>query len=116
MQSESYNILHGITNQYIDCKPKENCTSSYQQKICEESAQQLFPNCHKKLIVSVTNKETVTHYPLTAILTVKDHNYIGVNVNTVNGRVDFIGPYDANFVLNGRLPQNVDCTTFNRFN
>lgn len=109
LQSESYNILHGVTSQYVDCKPKENCISTYLEKKCEESGQQLFPNCHKKLIVTVTNNETVTHFPLTAILTVKDHNYVGVNINTVNGRVDFIGPHDANIVLNGRLPKKIDC-------
>jgi len=111
LQSEAYNIIHGMTSQYIDCKPKEACTIQYQEKLCEEAPQTLFQSCKKKLNVEVISHETVTHYPLTAHLSVKEHNYAGISMNTVNGRIDFLGPHDASFRLDGRLPGNIDCHT-----
>lgn len=111
LQSEADNIIHGVISQYIDCKPKQACTTQYQAKQCEESPQAIFQSCKKKLTIDVIPHETVTHYPLTAFLSVDDHNYAGVSINTVNGRVDFLGPHDASFRLNGRLPANIDCHT-----
>ncbi len=111
LQSEAYNIVHGMTSQYIDCKPKEACTTQYQEKRCEEAPQTIFQSCKKKLNVEIITHETVTHYPLTAHLSVDDHKYAGISVNAVNGRVDFLGPHDASFRLDGRLPANIDCST-----
>lgn len=111
LQREAYNILHGITNQYIDCKPKETCSVQYEKKYCDEAPPATQRSCKKKLVIDVIPHETVTHYPLTASLSVSDHNYAGVNINTVNGRIDFLGPHDASFRLDGRLPANIDCRT-----
>jgi len=111
LQTEAYNIIHGMTSQYIDCKPKEKCTIQYQEKQCTESPQTIFQSCKKKLNIEIISHEKITHYPLTAHLSVKDHNYAGVSMNTVNGRIDFLGPHDASFRLDGRLPGNIDCHT-----
>src|SRR6185437_3386081 len=78
LQREAYNILHGMTSQYVDCKPKEKCQQQYQEKICEEAPQAMFQTCKKTLIVDVIRHENVTHYPLIAHLSVKDKNYAGV--------------------------------------
>lgn len=111
LQSQAYNILHGITNQYIDCKPKEVCQIQYENKYCEEAPPAINRSCKQKLIVDVITHEKVTHYPLNAFLSVKEHKYAGVVINTVNGRIDFLGPHDASFRLDGRLPANIDCRT-----
>lgn len=111
LQSEADNIIRGVTSRYIDCKPKQACTSQYQQKECVEAAQAIFQSCKKKLNIEIIPHETVTHYPLQAHLSVKEHNYAGVSINAVNGRVDFLGPRDASFRLDGRLPPNIDCHT-----
>lgn len=111
LQNEAYNIVHGMTSQYVDCKPKESCTIQYQEKQCEEAPQTLFQSCKKKLNIEIISHETVTHYPLSAHLSVKDHNYAGISMNAVNGRIDFLGPHDARFRLDGRLPGNIDCHT-----
>lgn len=100
-----------MTSRYIDCKPKQACTSQYQQKECVEAGQAIFQSCKKKLNIEIIPHETVTHYPLQAHLSVKEHNYAGVSINAVNGRVDFLGPRDASFRLDGRLPPNIDCHT-----
>lgn len=111
LQREAYNIIHGMTSQYIDCKPKQACTIQYEKKQCEEAPQLLFQSCKKKLTVEIISHEKVTHYPLTAHLSVKKHDYAGVSMNTVNGRIDFLGPHDASFKLEGRLPGDIDCRT-----
>lgn len=111
LQKEADNIIHGITSQYIDCKPKQACITQYQKNQCEEAQQAIFQTCTKKLNIDITSNETVTHYPLTAHLAVKEHNYAGISVNSVNGQISFIGPHDASFKLAGRLPANIDCST-----
>lgn len=110
LQSEAYNILHGMTSQYVDCKAKETCTTKYQEKMCEEAPQAIFQTCQKKLIIDIVSHETVTHYPLTAHLSVKDRDYAGVSMSPVTGAIGFLGPkHDAKFTLDGRLPANLDC-------
>lgn len=111
LEDEAYNIVHGITDQYIDCKPKKMCSTKYTDEQCLEVPQDIYQTCHKKLEIVPIPHETVTHYPLFAHLKVKEHNYAGISVNSVNGRVDFLGPHDATFELSGRLPSNIDCTT-----
>lgn len=111
IQEEADNIIRGITSKYIDCKPKQACTTQYQYKQCHEAPQSIFQSCHKKLNIDVVPHETVTHYPLNAYLTVEDHHYAGISLNAVDGKVDFIGPHDARFRLEGRLPKDIDCQT-----
>ncbi len=111
IQNEADNIIHGVTDQYVDCKPKQACTIQYQNKQCLEAPQTIFQSCKKKLIVDVIPHESITHYPLTAVLFVSDHNYAGISVNSVSSRIDFLGPHDASFNLKGRLPGNIDCKT-----
>jgi conjugal transfer mating pair stabilization protein TraN len=111
IQNEADNIIHGVTSRYVDCKPKQSCAMQYQTKQCTEAPQTIFQSCKKKLIVDVITHESNTHYPLTAHLSVDDHNYAGISMNTVNGRIDFLGPHDASFRLDGRLPGNIDCHT-----
>ena len=109
LQREAYNILHGMTSQYVDCKPKEKCQQQYQEKICEEAPQAMFQTCMKTLIVDVIWHENVTHYPLIAHLSVKDKNYAGVSMSPVTGVIGFLGPREAKFSLNGRVPPGLDC-------
>jgi conjugal transfer mating pair stabilization protein TraN len=110
LQSEAYHIVHGMTSQYVDCKPKETCTKQYEKKYCEEVSQAIFQVCKKKLVVEIVPHETVTHYPLIAHLSVKKHDYAGVNSSVVDGHINFLGPKnDATFILQGRLPATLDC-------
>lgn len=111
IQSEADNIIHGVTSQYIDCKPKQACTVQYQDKQCREAPQTIFQSCKKKLIVDVITHETNTHYPLNAYLYVDEHKYAGISINAVYGNIDFLGPHDASFRLDGRLPKDIDCRT-----
>lgn len=111
IQEEADSIIRGITSKYIDCKPKQACTTQYLYKQCNEAPQAIFQSCHKKLNIDVVSHETVTHYPLNAYLTVEDHNYAGISLNVVDGKVDFLGPHDARFRLEGRLPKDIDCHT-----
>lgn len=109
LQREAYNIVHGMTSQYVDCKPKEKCFQQYEEKFCEEAPQAIFQTCKKTLIVEVMRHENITHYPLVANLSVKDKNYAGVSMSPVTGIIGFLGPKDAKFSLGGRLPANLDC-------
>jgi conjugal transfer mating pair stabilization protein TraN len=111
LQNEAYNIVHGITSQYVDCQPKKACTTQYENKQCEEIPQALFQSCKKKLIVDVIPHENVTRYPLEVSLSVKEHDYAGLNINVVDGTIEFIGPREARYKLDGRLPGNIDCHT-----
>jgi len=111
LQDEAYNIVHGMTSQYIDCKPKEICTVEYQEQQCSEAPQAILPSCKRKLNIDIIPHEQITHYLLSAHLAVKDHDYAGVSVNAVNGRTDFLGPHDASFTMDGRLPASIDCRT-----
>lgn len=111
IQREADNIINGVTNQYIDCKPKQDCKTTYQKKWCTEIPQAIFQSCHKKLVVDIIPHETVTHYLLTATLSVQDHNYAGISIDAVTGRIDFKGPHDARFNLIGRIPNQIDCHT-----
>lgn len=110
LQQEAYNILHGMTSQYVDCKPQEICKTQFQEKICQEAPQAIFQTCKKKLNVEVIAHESVTHYPLSAHLSVREHNYAGISINAITGGIGFLGPHDARFSLDGRLPANIDCS------
>ncbi len=107
--SEAYKITHGMTDQYVDCKPKEICTNSYKTESCMESPPPINQRCDRTLTVNDMPTEIVTHYPLVAHLSVGKHNYAGASINAVTGVVSFIGPHDASFRLDGRLPSSLDC-------
>lgn len=59
IQSEADNIIRGVTNQYIDCQPKQACHFEYLQKSCLRSAMPQQPGCRKNLVVNVVGN-TVT--------------------------------------------------------
>lgn len=111
IQSEADNIIHGVTSQYIDCQPKQACQMHYETKQCTEAPQVIFQFCKEKLIVDVIAHEKDTHYAFNAYLSVKDHHYAGITINAVNGSIGFLGPHDASFRLDGRLPGDIDCRT-----
>lgn len=109
--NEADHIIHGVTDQYVDCQPQNKCTTQYTMQSCEEAATPLFQLCHQTLTVTVTTHTTVTHYLLKAHLLENERDYAGVSVNAVSGIVSFLGPYTAHFSLSGRLPNNMDCKT-----
>lgn len=53
IQSEADNIIRGVTNQYIDCQPKQTCHVEYLAKSCLRSAMPQQPTCRKNLVVNV---------------------------------------------------------------
>lgn len=107
--SEAYNITHGMTDQYVDCKAKESCSNTYQTEVCTENPPPINKQCESTLTVNDKPNETVTHYSLIAHLSVGSHNYAGASINAVTGVVSFVGPHDASFRLSGRLPPSLDC-------
>jgi conjugal transfer mating pair stabilization protein TraN len=104
-------MIDVATGQFKDCTKQTSCTISYETHQCEETPKNVYQYCRKNLNVDLIPHELDNHYYLTAHLSVgRDHNYAGVNVNVVTGKVSFLGPHDATFNLEGRLPSGVDCT------
>ena len=104
-------IVRAISDEFVDCTKKESCSTTYEEKQCEDAPNNIQQYCKKTLSVDLIPHQNDTHYQLTAHLSVKDHNYAGVTVNATNGSVSFLGPHDASFRLEGRLPSNIDCKT-----
>jgi conjugal transfer mating pair stabilization protein TraN len=109
IQSDADNIVHGVTDRYIDCKSTPTCNTSYQQKICEEAPESIQQSCKKTLNIDIIPHETTTHYTLVVHVRTDDHHYAGVDVNAVTGSINFVGPHDTSFRFDGRLPRNLDC-------
>lgn len=107
--NKSSAIYDVVTGQFGDCTKKTNCTTSYTLKTCAESPTTTLQYCSQKLDIEMVPKQHDTHYTLTAYLSVDEHNYAGVTINAVTGKINFLGPHDADFRLDGRLPSNVDC-------
>ncbi len=104
-------IVKGISDEFVDCTKKESCSTTYEEKQCEDTPDNIQQYCKKTLSVDLIPHQNDTHYQLSVHLSVKDHNYAGVEVNATNGNVSFLGPHDSSFRLDGRLPSNIDCKT-----
>lgn len=104
-------IYDVVTGQFGDCTKKSNCTTTFKTETCEESPQSTLQYCSQKLDVVMVPNQTQTKYTFTVKLHVEDHNYAGLDVNLVTGKVGFIGPHDADYSLTGRLPSNIDCSS-----
>ncbi|HZW61157.1 MAG TPA: type-F conjugative transfer system mating-pair stabilization protein TraN [Candidatus Babeliales bacterium] len=104
-------IYDVVTGQYGDCTKKTSCNTTYKTETCEETPRSTYQYCKKTLNIDLIPHQVDTHYYLTAQLSVDEHNYAGISVNTVNGHINFLGPHDASFRLEGRLPSNIDCHT-----
>lgn len=111
IQDHADDIVKGISDEFIDCTKKESCTTTYEEKQCEDTPDSIQQYCKKTLNVDLIPHQNDTHYTLSAHLSVDDHNYAGVVVNTINGSISFLGPHDASFRLDGRLPKNIDCNS-----
>lgn len=109
--SKSDAIYDVVTGQYGDCTKKTSCTTTYKNEVCAEVPASMIQYCGKKLEVVMVPKQYVTHYTLTATLSVDEHNYAGVTVNSVTGKIGFLGPHDASFNMSGRLPADVSCSS-----
>ncbi len=109
IQSDADNIIHGVTDRYVDCKSPQICSTTFQQKICEEAPESIVQSCKKTLNIDVIPHETITHYTLRIHVSTSDHNYAGVNINAVTGHVNFIGPHDTTVRFTDRLPANLNC-------
>lgn len=109
IQDHADDIVKSISDEFVDCTKKESCTTTYEEKQCEDTPDNIQQYCKKTLNVDLIPHQQDTHYTLTAHLSVDEHNYAGVNVNATNGSIRFLGPHDASFKLEGRLPSNVDC-------
>lgn len=109
IQKRADDVYDVITGQFGDCTKQTSCTTSYENKICEESPQSITQYCRKILNIDLIPHKEEKHYYLNARLSVDDHNYAGVTVNATNGRIGFLGPHDASFRLEGLLPSNIDC-------
>lgn len=51
LEKESDNIIHGVTDHYIDCKSKQSCKFNYFQTACHMPAVNQQPTCQKNLII-----------------------------------------------------------------
>lgn len=109
IQDHADDIVKGISDEFIDCTKKESCTTTYEEKQCEDTPDSIQQYCKKTLNVDLIPHQKDVHYTLNAHLSVDEHNYAGVNINVINGSISFLGPHDASFRLDGRLPQNIDC-------
>lgn len=111
IQDHADDIVKGISDEFVDCTKQESCTTTYEEKQCEESPDSLLQYCKKILNIDLIPHQEETHYSLTLHLSVKKHNYAGVTFNATNAQIGFLGPHDASFSLDGRLPTDVDCKT-----
>ncbi|MEO8402131.1 MAG: type-F conjugative transfer system mating-pair stabilization protein TraN [Gammaproteobacteria bacterium] len=111
IQDHADDIVKGISDEFVDCTNKESCTTTYQDNQCEDSPDSIQKYCTKVLNIDMIPHQQDTHYTLVAHLSVDDHNYAGINISTVTGKIGFLGPHDASFQLVGRLPSNIDCRT-----
>jgi conjugal transfer mating pair stabilization protein TraN len=109
IQDHAYDIVNGISDEFVDCTKQQSCTTQYEDKQCEEAPESIAQVCKKSLSIDMVPHQEDTHYYLTAYLAVSDHHYAGVSVNAINGGIGFLGPHDAGFRLDGRLPGNIDC-------
>ncbi len=109
--NDAYNITQGITDQYHDCKSEQTCTNTYQNEECLEVPPPTNKSCDSELNLIDYPATEVVHYPLSAHISVRKHNYAGVEVDVKTGKVKSIGPHDASFRLDGRIPTFVDCKT-----
>ncbi len=109
IQDHAYDIVNGISDEFVDCTKQQSCTTQYEEKQCNEAPESILRLCKKTLTVDMVPHQEDTHYRLHAVLTVKDHNYAGININLVTGNILFLGPHDARFTLEGRLPKDLDC-------
>ena len=109
IQNRADSVYDVITGQFGDCTKQTSCTTTYDTKTCDESPKSSMQHCQKILNIDFISKLVDTHYPLTLHLSTSDHNYAGVDVNVVDGHLNFVGPHDARFTLDGRLPSDLDC-------
>lgn len=109
IKKRSDDLYDVVTGQFGDCTKQTSCTTTYQTTTCEESPKSAYQYCKKTLTVDMVPHQVVTHYHLGTRLSVSDHNYAGISTNAVTGVNGFIGPHDATFWLDGRLPSNIDC-------
>lgn len=110
IQKKADDIYAVVTGQFGDCTKQTSCTTNYETHTCEEPPKNVYQYCRKVLNIDLVPHEVDTDHYLTAHLYVgSDHNYAGVNVNVVTGKINFLGPHDASFSLDGRLPSNLDC-------
>lgn len=109
IQDHAYDIVNGISDEFVDCTKQQSCTTQYEEKQCEEAPESILRLCKKTLHIDMVPHQEDTHYRLHAVLTVREHNYAGININPVTGKILFLGPADARFTLDGRLPKDLDC-------
>ena len=109
IQKRADDIYSVVAGQFGDCTKQTSCMTNYDTKSCEESPKKMYQYCRKNLTIDLIPHQVDTHYYLNAHLSVDDHNYAGININAVNGHINFLGPHDASFQLDGRLPSNIDC-------
>lgn len=112
IQDHAYDIVKGISDDYVDCTKQQSCTTQYEEKQCTEAPESILQYCKKVLNIDLIPHQQDTHYPINISISVSDHNYAGISMNIVNGNVIFSGPHDARFKIDGRLPGNVDCKTW----
>jgi len=98
-----------LEGKFGDCVRHQSCSTTYTTETCVESPKSFQRYCHRILNIDFKPEQTVTHYPLKIHLSTREHTYAGVSVNAVTGQAGFIGPRDARFVMEGRLPVGVDC-------
>lgn len=111
IQKRGDDAMDAVINQFGDCVKQTSCTTTYTKKICEETPTSTYQYCKKTLNIDLVPHKVEQHHILTVRLSVKAHNYAGANVNAVTGQIVFVGPREARFSFDGRLPSDVDCHT-----
>jgi len=53
IQDHAYDIVHGITDEFIDCTKQQSCMTEYSEKQCEEAPESVLQYCKKKLNIDL---------------------------------------------------------------
>ena len=87
--SEADNIIRGVTDQYIDCKPKQECHMQYDNKMCVASTINQHPTCRKNLVINAKQSENSVQVITAHIQSTPKRNSrnITVNVDLLTGGV-----------------------------
>ncbi len=109
IENNADDIIHGVTNRYVDCQSPQICKTTYQQKECEEAPENIYQSCKKTLNIDIFPHEVVTHYTLVAHVKTKERHFAEINVNTVTGNINYRDPREVKFTLEGRMPLNINC-------
>jgi len=109
IEKRSQDIYDALTGEFSACTKQESCTTDYKNYSCEEAPKNIYQYCHKALNIDLIQKQVDTHYTISLHVATQYHDYAGVSVDAITGKIHFLGPHDTTFQLNKKLPADLDC-------